>query len=144
MKRLICSACLLAMLLSACSTTEEETPTSEGHYTHGVYQFTIKAKKLSNDHVGNNWSITYTYGGKTIKSGYRFTYPLDVFAFLRVRVEVRENDKIDDVGTGTLRVPLYDGASDKVEVTVTETNGMYKGRTAVWEIYCQIKMLGKT
>lgn len=113
------------------------------NYTYGIYQLTFKTTQISNDHVGNDWSFTYTYEGQTIKSGCEIAYSLELFTFLPIGVEVREKDKIDDIGTGTLRVAICDGGSGKTRVTVTETNGLYKGNTAVWEITCEVKMIGK-
>ena len=68
---------------------------------------------------------------------------MEIFTFQSIGVEIRENDKIDDVGTGTLAVAICDGGSGKTTVTVTETNGRYKGNTAVWEISCEVKLVGK-
>ena len=142
MKRFICIVCLLALLLFACSVAEQTPTIPEGNYSHGIYQLTFKTKKISNNHVGNDWSFTYTYGGQTIQSGHKITYPLDLFTFLPIGVEVRENDKLDDVETGTLCAAICDGGSGKTQITVTETDGKYKGNTAVWEITCKVK-LGK-
>lgn len=143
MKRFLCLVCLLAVLLSACSVTEQVPTIPEGTYTHGIYQLTFKTKMLSNNSVGNSWFFTYTYNGQTIESGYRLPFSLELFAFLPIDVEVREKDKIDDIGTGTLRVAICDGGSGKMNVTVAETNGRYKGNTAVWEITCAVKLVGK-
>lgn len=143
MKRVICLFCLLALLLSACSVTEQTptTPRGNGHY--GIYELTFKTEKISNDHVGHNWAFTYTYQDKPIESGFRIPFSLTLFTFLHIDVEVREKDIIDDVGIGRLDVPLFDGGSSKTEITVTETNGRYTGRTAVWKITCDVKMVGK-
>lgn len=143
MKRTVCIVCLLALLLSACSV-EEQTPTiPDGDYDYGIYQLTFKTKKISNDHVGNDWSFTYTHNGQNIKSGYTITQSLEIFAFQSIGVEVRENDKIDDVGTGILTVAICEVGSGKTKVTVTETDGRYKGNTAVWEISCEVELVGK-
>ena len=143
MKQFICLVCLLTLLLSACSAAEQTPTIPEGNYTHGIYQLTFQTKNISNACVGNDWSFTYTYDGQTIKSGYTLTQSLAVFAFQSIGVEVRENDKIDDVGTGTLAVAICDGGSGKTTVTVTETDGRYKGSEAVWKIACTVKLVGK-
>lgn len=98
---------------------------------------------LSNDHVGRDWTFTYTHNGQNIKSGYIITQSVEIFTFQSIGVEVRENDKIDDVRTGTFAVAICDGGPGNTTVTVTETDGRYKGNTAVWEISCQVKLVGK-
>ena len=149
MKRIICIVCLLALLLVGCSTEQAQTPTQtkptipEGDYTYGIYELTFKTKLISNDSVGDNWSFTYTHNGQTIESGYTITQSLEIFTFQSIGVEVRENDKIDDVGTGTMAVAICEVGSGKTTITVTETNGRYKGNTAVWEISCEVKLVGK-
>ena len=143
MKRFISIISLLALLLSACSI-EEQTPTiPEGDYDYGIYQLTFTEKKISNNFVGNDWSFTYTHNGQNIKSGYTITQSLEIFTFQSIDVEVRENDKIDDVGTGTLAVAICEVGSGKTEVTVTENAGAFTGNTAVWEISCEVKLVSK-
>ena len=102
------------------------------------YQLTFQTKEISNDSVGKDWSFTYTYNGQIIQSGYEIIQSAGVFSFQSIDVEVREKDKFDDVGKGTLTVAVCDGGSGKTQITVTETNGCYKGNIAVWEISCQI------
>ena len=143
MKKLICIVCLLALLLSACSVVETNSAIPEGKDVQGIYELTFKTELVSNNHVGHEWDITYTHNGKTIQSGYTITQSMDVFTFQSIGVEVREDDKIDDVGTGTLKVAICDGGSGKTKVKVRETHGRYKGNTAVWEITCSVKLVGK-
>jgi hypothetical protein len=143
MKRTVCIVCLLALLLSACSVSEQIPAIPEGNCSYGIYQLTFKEKKISNDCVGNDWSFTYTHNGQTIKSGYTIIQSLEIFTFQSIGVEVRENDKIDDVGTGTLTVAICEVGSGKTEITVTENAGAFKGNTAVWEISCEVKLVDK-
>ena len=77
------------------------------------------------------------------KSGYTITQSLEIFTFQSIGVEIRENDRIDDVATVSFAVAICDGGSGKTTVTVTETNGRYKGNTAVWEISCEVELVGK-
>ena len=146
MKRAVCIVCLLALLLSACSVEEQaQTPPAipEGDYDYGIYQLTFTEKKISNNHVGNDWSFTYTHNGQTIKSGYTVTQSLEVFTFQSIGVEIREKDTIDDVATGTLTVAICEVGSGKTEITITENAGAFKGSTAVWEVSCEVKLVGK-
>ena len=138
MKRFACIAFLLVLVFSACSA-EEQTPTfPKETLDYSKYQLTFQTKEISNDSVGKDWSFIYTYNGQTIQSGYEIIQSTGVFSFQSIDVEVRENDKFDDVGKGTLTVAVCDGGSGKTQITVTETNGCYKGNIAVWEISCQI------
>ena len=143
MKRTVFAVFLLALILSACLVGKQTPAFPEDDYDYGIYQLTFKTKKISNDHVGNDWSFTYTHNGQTIKSGYTITQSLEIFTFQSIGVEVRENDKIDDIGTGTLTVAICEVGSGKTEITVTETDGRHKGNTAVWEVSCEVALVGK-
>ena len=132
---------VLVLLLSGCSVKEPEE--TQRHYTHDIYELTFKTRKISNNHVGNEWSFTYTYNGETIKSGHRVAQSVEVFSFQPIQVEIREDDKIDDVGTGTMSVAFCDGGSGKTQITVTEKGGKFEGNTAVWEVTCEVKLVGK-
>jgi len=149
MRQIICIVCLLALLLAGCAAEQIQTPTQtaptipKGDYSYGIYKLTFKTKLISNDSVGNDWSFTYTHNRQTIESGYTITQSLEIFTFQSIGIEVRENDKFDDVGTGTMAVAICEVGSGKTEITVTETNGCYKGNTAVWEILCEVELVGK-
>ena len=143
MKRFICIVCLLAQLLCSCSVVETEPTIPAGNYAYDIYKLTFKTKLLSNDRVGNDWTFTYTHNGQTIKSGYTITQSVEIFTFQSIDVKIRENDKLDDVGIGTLAVAICDGGSGKTEITVTENAGLFKGNTAVWEISCEVELVGK-
>ena len=143
MKRIFCFVCLLALLLSACSATEQDPTISEGNYSYGIYQLTFQEKLLSNNFVGNDWTITYTHNGQPIQSGYTITQSPEIFSFQKIGVEVREKDKFDDVASGTLNVAICEVSSGKARITVTENAGVFKGNTAIWEISCAVKLIGK-
>ena len=143
MKRIICITCLLALLLCACSATTQTPSTPKRNYHYGIYELTFTEKLLSNDHVGNDWSFTYTHNGKVIENGYRVSEAFDLLGIERIGVKIREEDNIDDVGTGNLSVMICEGGSGKTKVTVTETDGRYTGNTAVWEISCKVKLVDK-
>ncbi|MBQ8360104.1 MAG: hypothetical protein IJX37_09435 [Oscillospiraceae bacterium] len=143
MKRIVCIGCLLALLLSACSLREQTPAIPEDNYTQGVYELTFTTEKISNNRVGNDWSFTYTHNGQTVKSGYQITQDLEIFTFQSIGVEIQENDKFDDGGTGVLRVAMCDGGSGKTTVTVTENGGPYEGSEAVWEITCSVTLISK-
>ena len=146
MKRVFCLACIVTLLFSACSTPEPDTPSEPeqtANYTQGIYELTFKARRVSDDSVGNDWTITYKHNGETVKSGHKVLLSLEIFTFQTVEVEIREDDKLDDVGTGDMKVAICDGGSGKTTITVTENGGRYKGECAVWEITCTVKLVGK-
>lgn len=103
----------------------------------------MKLCQHTKDSVGNDWTITYYYENQPIQSGFRFDQWVGVFRFHNIRVEIREKDKIVDVGEGLLTVVSIDGSSDTVEITVIEQGGKYEGNTAVWEVTCYIKLVDK-
>lgn len=149
MKRSICFVCLLALLLAGCAAGQVQTPTQaepsipDGDDTYGIYELTFKTKLISNHGVGNDWAFTYTHNGQTIESGYTITQSLEIFTFQSIGVEVRKKDKIDAVGTGTMAVAICEVGSGRTEITVTETSGCDKGNTAVWEVSCDVNLIGK-
>ena len=142
MKRFVCVICLGVLLLSGCSSpwlSEEDTAT----YTHGVYELTFKVKEIKNHSVGDDWTFTYTYNGETIRSGFQIILPLGETSLETIEVEVIERDTRDDIGTGVLNVAIYDGGYSRTEVKVVENAGRYKGRSALWEITCTVKLVGR-
>lgn len=143
MKKNICVVCLLALLLSACAVKNPEPTTPTTKYTHDVFELTFEAKLISNDSVGNDWSITYFYENQPIESCFRFDQWVEVFCFHSIKVEIQERDKIVDVGEGVLTVASVDGACNTIEVTVVEQGGKYEGNIAVWEITCHLKLVDK-
>lgn len=143
MCRFLCIICVLAILLSACTVSEPFDTETTGVYTQGIYSLSFQADQISNHSVGNDWSFSYTYNDEPIKNGHLIAFPLAVFSFISIGVTVTEEDKISDVGTGALRIGLCDGGCGKTEITVTENAGAFKGNTAVWEISCTVKLVGK-
>jgi hypothetical protein len=121
----------------------KEATAPPAKFTHGVYEITFTAKNISNDSVGEDWAVIYTYNDQVIRSGWQVTQSLEIFSFQSIRVEIRENDKIDDVGNGFLTVPFVDGASATTTITVVEQGGRYDGNIAVWEVTCLVRLIEK-
>ena len=140
--RLITMVWIITTFLSACSEPEPKQET-QPNYTYGVYALIIEEEEISNDHVGNDWSFTYTCDGEPIKSGHTLTCPLGIFHFQHIQVQIQENDKIPDVASGQLVFGLCDGGRGSAVITVTESDGNYEGNTAVWRITCTVKLVGK-
>ena len=140
MKKIICIACALAFLLSACATTEQAPTLPQNDDTQGLYRLTFEAKQLSGTSTDDDWTFIYTHNGHPVESGYTITQSMEVFSFQSIAVTVRENDKKRNAVTDTLCVAIYDGGSVKTKVTVTEAKGD-KGSTSVWEISCAVALV---
>ena len=143
MKKILCVVCLCALLMSACSVKKAEPTEPTTAHTHNVFELTFETKLITNDSVGNNWTITYYYENQSIQSGFRFDQWVGVFRFHNIRVKIQEKDKIVDVGEGLLTVASIDGSSDTIEITVIEQGGRYEGNTAVWKVTCYMKLVDK-
>ena len=143
MKKIICVVCLCALLMSACSVKKAEPTESTTAHTHNVFELTFETKLITNDSVGNDWTITYYYENQSIQSGFRFDQWVGVFRFHNIRVVIQEKDKIVDMGEGLLTVASIDGSSDAIEITVIEHGGKYEGNTAVWKVTCYMKLVDK-
>lgn len=136
MKRLVCIICATAFLLVGCG----ELPETEDDIRE-IYQVTFETQELSNDHVGEEWSFIYTYGGERIRSGdWLPCVPGSASSFF-IEVTVKENDTYDDVATGSIKIAACDGGEGTTEITVAENRGRYSGNTAVWRITCTVKLL---
>lgn len=140
MKKLVCVICSVALLLSGCSVSSGG---DTANYTQAIYELTFNTKEIHNHSVGKDWAFIYTYNGETVRSGFQIILPFGETSLETIEVEVIERDTINDVGTGILEVAIYDGSFVRIEVEVIENAGQYKGRSAVWEIICTVKLVGK-
>ena len=136
MKKLFLLLCLAATLIYFCGCEKKDT--------HSVYELYISAHLISNDSVGNNWSISYTCDGEIIKSGKRFSASSDTPQNKLINIRITEKDKISDIGTGSIAIELNDNAKEKTVIAVTEKGGRYQGNEALWEITCEVKLLELT
>ncbi len=135
MRKIAVFICIVAALLSFYGCKK--------NYTHGVYEVTIKADRISYDYVGNEWKKVYKCGSKIIKSGERWTVPLNTTKTVKIDAEITENDAWDDVGYGSLNVVLRDNFETSATVTVKENKGRYKGDKAEWKITCSVELIEK-
>ena len=150
MKKLFCLFCVISFLFCGCNKTEiipnenkQFIEEENKDYQYGVYKLTISKKLLSNKSVGNDWSFKFFYNGEEVENGHEIIYSLELFQFITIEAEITEKDKINDVGTGKIVLGLCDGGKGKEEITVTENASAFKGNQAVWEISCELKMVGK-
>lgn len=149
MKRLICLFCVISFLFCGCDKTE---PAGKGitefieenrNCSYGIYELNITKKLLSNNAVGNDWSFKFFLNEEEIKNGHEIIYSLELFQFITIEAEITEKDKINDVGTGKITLGLCDEGRGKAEIIVIENAGRFKGNKAIWEITCELKMIGK-
>ena len=133
MKRILCTGIAVFLLLTACSG-----PKPERHYTHGIYEFTFLAERISGDTI-SDWEFTYIYNGETVTSGYRILFSLDIFSFHSIYVVVTEKEFPNNTYSDTFPVAICDGGSGKTELTVT---GM-DGNSATFAVTCSVERVGK-
>lgn len=139
LRKVLCAIIAILLLLTACGTSEPQSGTEmKGHYTYGVYELTFTVKRISGWPFGR-WSFAYSYNGTPITDGHQFLYPLELFAFHAVQVEVTEKNNPGNAYSSTFPVAIFDGGSGKTEVTVTGSSG----RTAIFEITCNVTQVGR-
>lgn len=102
-----------------------------------------QARLVSNDHVGNEWSIAGKVANKAISEGKSINVNVDSNGSIQLYGYAVEDDKIPDEGSNTKTVKVSSiaskGSTYKVNVTVTENRGRYSGNEAVWEFTYKIK-----
>lgn len=133
MKKLLVLLCAAATLLAF--------PFCSRQYTYAVYELTFSADLISNNHVGNEWQISYSTDGKKVTDGMRWLVSLKNPKSLKIDITITEKDKIPDTGTGSIVITLNGEAHSDTVVSVTECGGKNEGNEAQWEIICQTKLI---
>lgn len=136
MKRIVCISMVLILLFSAC-TVPTQTVAKEDP-TYGRYELDFSVKYLSGWPFGE-WDFVCTYKDEEIQSGYQMLYPLELFTFCTVQVDVMEQGNPGNSYSETLSVAICDDASGKTEITVTDS----KGRSTVFKVVCNVSQVGK-
>lgn len=130
---------LLAVAVSICVLTSPAAALGKDTAKAASYSVKVsyKATLVSNNHVGNSWSKKVTFNGKTVSAGSSKTITLKAKDTVKIVCKATENDKIPDVGTGTLTFKVSDLKSGKNTKTkyvyVTENRGRYSGKQAKWK-----------
>lgn len=140
MKRILCTSIALIILLTVYSLLvriAEPGAETSGDHTHGIYKFTFDAERVSGWPF-EGWDFVYTYNGEQIKSGHQILFPLDIFTFHSIQVDVIERDAPENSYSVTFPVAICNGGSGKTEITVTDS----AGRTATFKITCQVTQIG--
>ena len=102
-----------------------------------MFSIDWSAELLSNDHVGNNWDISFIVDGESFKSG--STVILDKKSSLCFVFRAAEDDSFPDVGEFSVEIPVSgnlskEGYSMTKDVEIMEDKGRYAGNTAVWRV----------
>lgn len=133
MKKAFVILCVVATLIIISGCSKE--------YTYGVYEIELSPELISNDHVGNDWKMSYSCNGRKITSGEHWLVLLDDPQTVVIDITVTEKDKIQDIGTGSLTVTFNGDSETKTEISVTEDGGSHQGNNALWEVTCKINMI---
>lgn len=107
--------------------------------TIGVYKFSVSYTLLSNNSVGNEWTKYIMYGNTSIQTGSTITKNIN--EKISLNIKIIEEDKIKDIGTGTVDIILSDGATASTVITVMENAGLYKGNTAKWKVDISVSLI---
>lgn len=100
------------------------------------FRINYSANLVSNDHVGNNWSVGCSVDGEPFWNG--GTIILDPDSSFRIVVFAQENDKDPDYGSYWEEIKYSDdlcknGYSTSGEFHVIENGGRYSRHSAVWK-----------
>ena len=139
MKRILCACLVCLLLLSACSESEELPPDLMvgGSGGFGEYEFDFSVERLSGWPDGE-WDFVYTYRGERICDGYRICFPLEIFSFQTVEVNITEIAAPQNTQSAAFPVAICHGGSGTTEITVVAANG----KTVTFQIACMIKRVG--
>ncbi len=137
MKKIICAAIALLLLLTGC-TAPSPTPMPTESFTYGIYEFSFSVEQIAGEPT-DKWDFVYTYNGETIASGHQILFSLEIFTFHSVQVDMIEKGSSNNTYSATFPVAICNGGSGKTEITVIDTNG----QTATFKISCWITQVDK-
>ena len=137
MKKIICAAIALILLLTGCAAPSP-TPLPTESFTHGIYEFTFSVEQVSGE-ATDQWEFVYTYNGETITNGHQILFSLEIFTFHSIQVDVIEKGAKSNTYSAAFPVAICNGGSGKTEVTATGTDG----KIVAFKIICQLTQVGK-
>ena len=117
---------------------EPSVPAQTEDYDYGIYELSFTEEVVSGCGT-DRWEFIYSYNGEIIDNGYQITYSLELFTFYYIQVEVIEKRMPNNRYTAKFPVAICEVGSGKTEISVTDMNG----KTGVFEIRCQVTMMGK-
>ena len=137
MKKIVFVSMALLLLLTGCTQyTQASVPTES--FTQGLYEFTLAVEQIAGDPT-DAWEFVYTYNDAIIAGGYQFLFPLGIFTFHSIQVDIHEKTVPSNTYSTTFRVAICNGGSGRTEVTVTGADG----KTATFVIACQVLLVSK-
>lgn len=106
--------------------------------TKCVWRISTYLHKTATNHVGNSWSSGVFYNGEQVRGSFEVTAREG--SGITITGKAVENDKIPDVGSGSVYLTLKDGNEAETTFYVRENRGRYAGNRAVWvlEVSCEI------
>lgn len=137
MKRTLCIGMVLLLLLTACTAPTKRTALGEDP-TYGIYELDFSVECLSGGTL-EEWDFVYTYKGEEIQNGHQIRFPLDLFSFQPVQVDIIERENPLNIFCSTFSTAICDGGPGKTEITVTDS----KGNTAVYKVIYEVLQVGK-
>lgn len=139
MRKILWGTIAILLLLTACTASEPKASTElTGHYTQGIYELSFSVERVSGWTFGR-WSFSYYNQGEPVTNGYQIRFPLDLFTYYAIQVEVAEKKNPANTYSTAFPVPIFNGGFGKTEVTVTGSDG----RTATFKITCNVTQVGK-
>ena len=105
------------------------------------FKITWSAKMVSNDHVGNGWSKSFSVNDKSFASGSTITLKPD--DYFTVCLEIQQNDDNPDYGYFEEDIEYSEelcksGYKINSYIIVEENGGRYRGHYAEWEFTINI------
>ena len=143
MKKIICIIAALLVVIVVCTSklpalSEPSVPAQTEDYDYGIYELSFTEEAISGGSTGQ-WEFIYSYNREIIDSGYQIIFSLELFTFYYIQVEVIEKGTPSNRYTTKFPVAICEVGSGKTEISVTDMNG----KTGVFEIRCQVTMMGK-
>lgn len=136
MKRIV-YAIMVLLLLTGCAI-QEPTPVPTESFKQGIYDFSFSVEQISGEPT-DKWEFVYIYNGETITSGHQIRFPLEIFTFHSIQVEVIEKGVPSNKYSATFPVAICDGGSGKLEITMIGADG----KEVAFKIICQVMQIGK-
>ena len=113
------------------------SPTAKPKASGAKMTVTAEASCSNYNHVGGDWTQVFYVNGRKVAEGASVT--LKAGDTVTVKAEISENDSTPDEGSGekSYTVTAEDvakGFTVKMNVTVAENSGRYKGNKATWSV----------
>ena len=136
MRKILCLALALVLILCGCSAPEREPQWEpqqvSGGRVCGIYELSFTADSPE------GWDVIYTYYGEQVTNGHRIRFPLELFSFHAVYVEAVERANPENVYGTSFMIAVCDGGSGETELTVADNNG----HTETIAVSCLVTCIG--